>query len=215
MPAYAMGMARSVPNDLNLNNGAANSNPVANPSVGKQVLMNPFGGPKGSAFDKDSVNNASTGALSTGIGIGLNAESPGGIDALYTAVGGPKSGFSDDYTPGVTLPNGVAATDSRLVAIGGGKSVITAGAGSDWSRGTSAPVPYTLGFALAAFGGGGSRDGGAGPIFTSFPLKTVTAAGAVAIAGVIETGFVNRMDAAMVIGKSQFGSASAAQVAPS
>jgi len=205
-----MAMARTVALD-------PTSAPVANPSVGKQVLMNPFDGPKGSPKDRDSSNNASTGGLITGIGIGLNVSTPGGIEGFFTSGNapgnGPKSGFSDDYTPGVTLPNGNAATDSRLVAIGGGKSVVTAGAGSDWAKGTSAPVPYTAGFGLQAFGGGGSRDAGAGPVFTGFPLKTVTAAGSVAIAGVIETGFVNRSDAAMVTGKSQFGSGTTAAAA--
>jgi hypothetical protein len=211
MPAYAMGMARSVPNDLNLNNGAANSAPVANPAIGANVLMNPFGGPKGSPLDKDSANNASTGALCTGIGFGANCQLPGGITTFQTAT--RPANFNDDYTPGLTKPDMTAAVDSRLVAIGGGKNVLTAGAGADWSRATSAPVPYTAGFALEGFGGGGSRDAGAGPVFTGFPIKSVTAAADIAVAGVIETGFVNRSGAILKSGSSQFGSASAAQAA--
>jgi hypothetical protein len=173
--------------------------------------MNPFGGPKGSPLDKDSVNNASTGALSTGIGFGTNCQLPGGIGLFYTAV--RPQNYNDDYTPGLTLPNGNAAPTSVLVAIGGGKSVMTAGPGSDWSRATSSPVPYTAGFALCGWGGGGSRDAGAGPVFTGFAIKAVTAAADVADAAVIETGFVNRSGAILKSGSSQFGSASAAQAA--
>ncbi|MFI5223829.1 MAG: hypothetical protein ACHQX3_06230 [Nitrospirales bacterium] len=209
MPAYAMGCARTTALD-------PTTAPVANPSVAHPVLMDPFSGPKGSPKDKDSSNNASTGGLSTGIGYGLDNKL-GGINAFYVtgnAPGnGPNSGYTDDYTPGVTLPNGTAATDSRLVAIGGGKSVVTAGAGTDWARGTSAPVPYTAGFGLMAWGNGASRDGGAGPAFTGFGLKAVTAAADVAVAGVIETGFVNRSGVILKQGLSQFGSASAASAA--
>jgi len=177
--------------------------------------MSPFSGPKGSIGDKDSSNNASTGGLSTGIGFGLDNSRPG-ITKLYAAVAGIEQhlqNYTDDYTPGVTLPNGVAATDSRLVAIGGGKNVMTAGSGTDWSRATSAPVPYTAGFGLMAWGNGASRDGGAGPAFTGFGLKAVTAAADVAAAAVIETGFVNRSGVVLKQGLSQFGSASAASAA--
>jgi len=212
MPAYAMGMARSVPNDLNLNNGAATSAPVGNPAIGEQVIMSPFSGPKGSPLDRDSANNASTGALNTGIGFSANDEQLGGIDAFY-ANGKPASGFNDDYTPGITTPAGTAAPDSRLVAIGGGRSAITV-TGGDVAKGLSVVSPYTAGFGLEGFGGGGSRDAGAGPAFTGFVLKSVTAAADVAPAAVIETGFVNRSDGILKTGKSQFGSASAAQVAP-
>ena len=208
MPAYAMGCARTTALD-------PTTAPVANPSVAHPVLMSPFSGPKGSIGDKDSSNNASTGGLSTGIGFGLDNSRPG-ITKLYAAVAGIEQhlqNYTDDYTPGVTLPNGVAATDSRLVAIGGGKNVMTAGSGTDWSRATSAPVPYTAGFGLMAWGNGASRDGGAGPAFTGFGLKAVTAAADVAAAAVIETGFVNRSGVVLKQGLSQFGSASAASAA--
>jgi hypothetical protein len=123
------------------------------------------------------------------------------------------SGFTDNYTPGVTMPDGLtAATQAILTCIGGGKSVITAGAGTDWSKGTSAPVPYVA-QPLLAFGNAGSRDAGAGPAFTGFGIKTVTAVADVAAAGVIETGFVNRQGAVLKTGASQFGSSTTAAAA--
>lgn len=212
-----------------LMNGVA----AANPSVGKQVLMSSFSGPSGSPLDAKKADpatamtatevfiadttNLSTGALSTGIGFGLNlkdgpADNTPGINQAF--VTGETKNFSDDYRVGVTNPDGTARADSCLVAIGGGKSAITAGAGSDWSRGTSAPVPYTAGFGLLGFGGGGSRDAGAGPAFTGFEMKMVTSTGTVAVGAAIEATFLNRESFALATAISTFGSSNAASAAP-
>lgn len=190
---------------------------AVNPAVGKQVLMSPFSGPSGSPFDAKRANyadptsmtrvaditNLSTGALSTGIGFGLND-----FDGFQDNQPGrvlPDANFTDDYTPGVTLPSGVAATTAILTAIGGGKMDMT-------NPLAPIPLPYVA-QPLLGFGGGGSRDAGAGSAFTGFAMKTVTATGAVAVAGVIETGFLNRTSFALNTGKTVFGSATAASPA--
>lgn len=169
---------------------------ASNPSLGKGVLMNPFSGPKGSPLDKDSTGQYSTGALNTGIGFGPATKvAGGGIDEI-------KPDFNDNYTPGVTMPDGTtAATEAVLTAIGGGKSD---------ENGVS--VPYAA-QPLLAFGNGGSRDAGAGPAFTGFGTKLVTATGAVANGSAIETGFTNRSGVTMAAGQSQFGSSTTASPA--
>ncbi len=169
---------------------AAATNTGGNPSAGALVLFHPLSGPDGSPLDKDGAGLASTGALNTGIGFG----SPPVI-GLTAPASIKEAGFNDDYTPGLTKPDGTSVANSTLIAIGGGKS-----------DATGAPVPYTAGFALCAAGQGVSRDGGAGPAFTGFPLKMVTAAGAVAANAVVETGFTNRSGVALVTGQSVFGS---------
>ena len=173
----------------------------ANPSAGKTVLMSPFSGPAGSPFDKDQTGNQSTGALNTGIGFGCNhIINPTAPQSIKDA------GFTDDYTPGVTLPSGSAATLATLTCIGGGKS----GAATN---GVAATSPYNV-QPLLAFGEGGSRDAGAGPtVFTGFATKTVTAAGTVANGAAIEAGWINRSGVSMVIGQSAFGNSNAASAA--
>jgi len=191
----------------------------ANPSDGKFVMMSPFSGPKGSPFDKDQAGNFSTGALSTGIGFNatprINVSSG---TAPATAVQAIKNkGYNDDYTPGVNLPAVTVAfptglaPDARLLAIGGGRSIITPGPGNT-GLGVSTVSPYAV-QPLLGWGAGSSRDAGAGPAFTGFPVKMVTAAGAVAIGAAIETGFVNRTEAAMVATDSAFGSSTTASAA--
>ena len=184
--------------------GETNANNIgANPSAGRFVIFDLLSGPKGSPFDKDRATApvatyASTGALSTGIGFGANH-----IVGLTAPQSIKDAGFTDDYTPGVTKPDGTASADSRLMYIGGGKS-----------NNLGAPVPYVAGFGIGGAGYGGSRDAGAGPAFTGFTEKMVTAAGAVANGAAIEAGFVNRSNIAMVAGQSAFGSSAAASAAP-
>jgi len=198
---------------------------------GKSATFSPFSGPKGSPFDAlmypsniahptlaqrvANTTDHSTGALSTGIGMDATTKVPG-IATLYSAtVPSSVNGMTDNYTPGVTMPDGTtAATTAVLTAIGGGKSVITAGAGTDWSRGTSAPVPYVAQPILGA-GNGGSRDAGAGPAFTGFGLKVVTnpTAAVIANGAVIETGFVNRMGVDLLGNQSALGSSTTASPA--
>lgn len=206
--------------------------PAANPSGGEPVSMSPFSGPKGSPFDASMFhpttgvkskdpNNFSTGALNTGIGMAIsspatNSPSPASIRA---------AGFTDDYTPGLTLPNGTAAPDARLTCIGGGRSNIVGGGAT--GLGLSTPAPYSA-VPICAFGNGASRDGGAGPAFTGFAMKMVTAAAPVATGAAIEAGFTNRVlsvaqtgypgsdpvGQTLAIGQSAFGSATAASVGP-
>ena len=176
---------------------------AANPSAGRAVIFDLFSGPKGSPFDRAGSSQSSTGGLNTGIGFG----SPP-IFGLTAPQSIKDRGFNDDYTPGVTLPGGTAAADSRLMAIGGGRMGNTVNA--DGSR---TPNPYTAGFGIGMAGNGGSRDAGAGPAFTGFPIKTVTATGAVANGAAVEAGWTNRSGAALVTGQSVFGSSTAASAA--
>jgi len=204
--------------------------PAANPITGVYVLMDPFSGPKGSPFDAKvyppSVNastinavkvadptNFSTGGLSTGIGFGanhsINPVAPASISA---------AGFTDNYTPGVTFPDGVTlATDARHVAIGGGRSDLVNGTGANGNGtppGTLVSVDNMYNAQpLLGFGNGGSRDAGAGPAFTGFAEKMVTATGTVANGADIEVGFANRSGVSMTIGQSAFGSSATASQA--
>src|SRR5262245_5116869 len=195
-------MPASLPGDTKANNTGAN------PSAGQPVAFDLLSGPKGSPFDKDASGNASTGQLSTGIGFGsevlIGLTAPASIKA---------AGFTDDYTPGVTKPDGTASANSNFMYIGGGRQVTSGSPSYKNVAGVAGTNPYTAGFGIGAAGAGGSRDAGAGPAFTGFALKMVTAAGAVATGGVIETGFVNRTGAALVTGQSTFGSATAASAA--
>lgn len=183
----------------------------ANPSAGKAVLMSPFSGPSGSPFDANLINpitgikakdptNLSTGALNTGIGFGQIVIVPPPANPNIK-----NAGFNDDYTPGVTLPNNGVAPDARLTAIGGGAS-------QKATNGIAPTTPYAA-QPLLGFGNGGSRDAGAGPVFTGFATKMVTAAGAVANGAVVETGFANRSGVGLTTGQSTFGSATAASPA--
>lgn len=192
--------------------GETLTNNLANPSLGPMVIYDLLSGPKGSPFDNDKDTNIvtgaktdrggySTGALSTGIGFG----SPPVLQASEITAG--MGNFQDDYTPGVTKPDGTASANSTYMYIGGGKCTKTV-------DGVAPVVPYTAGFGIGAAGNGGSRDAGAGPAFTGFALKTVTAAAGVANGAVVETGFVNRSGVALVTGQSVFGSATAASAAP-
>lgn len=202
----------------------------ANPSVGNAVIMNPFSGPKGSPFDAKTANgysaapviapirvadptNYSTGGCVTGIGFG-----PGNLIGVTAPASIVAGGFNDDYIPGVNFfipssPTMQTATTSVLVAIGGGKSTATI-------NGDCPTVPYNA-QPLLNFGAGGARDAGAGPAFTGFFEKTVTATGTVANGAAIEAGFVNRISdgtantpaVTMVVGQSAFGSSTAASAA--
>jgi hypothetical protein len=176
---------------------------AANPSAGQAVMMDALSGPKGSPFDKDNTGNASTGALCTCIGFGSNVVV--GPSLLYgTPPAGVNGGFVDDSS-------GVGA-NSTYVYIGGGRSVTSSGVNPAGQAGVN---PYTAGFVPTGAGNGGSRDGGAGPAFTGFTTKIVTAAAGVANGAAVETGWTNRSGVALVTGQSTFGSSTAAQAAAS
>ena len=195
-------MPASLPGDTKANNTGAN------PSAGQPVTYDLISGPKGSPMDKDTTGIASTGALCTGIGYGsevlIGLTAPASIKA---------AGFTDDYKPGISTPLPADAADSRYMYIGGGRSKTSGAPLYNNPAGVAGTNPYTAGFGIGAAGAGGSRDAGAGPAFTGFGLKMVTAAGAVATGAAIEAGFVNRVGAALVTGQSSFGSATAASAA--
>jgi len=204
---------------------------AANPTLGKFVMMSAFSGPKGSPLDAKRFNpttlvkendptNYSTGALNTGIGIGANRVINVSIGtAPATAVQSIKDrGYTDDVIPGMnynTQAGGAAlqtAPDARLTLIGGGRSNILPAPGNT-GFGVSTPVPWSA-VPLLGWGAGGSRDAGAGPAFTGFPVKMVTATGAVADGAAIEANWLNRSGIAMVATESAFGSGTAASTAP-
>ena len=171
----------------------ATNNGTGDVALGPFVLMSAFSGPTGSPFDNDSTGNFSTGALSTGIGFGCPH-----VVGLTAPQSIKDAGFTDDYTPGVTNPDGTAATLAVLTCIGGGKSLAT-------EDGIAETDPY-LYQPLLGFGNGASRDVGAGPAFTGFDTKMVTATGSVANGVAIEAGFINRSNLTMTTGQSAFGS---------
>ena len=212
---------------------------------GNSVSFSPFSGPQGSPFDalmypsnianpipsQRVANTAdhSTGALNTGIGFestdngqlvaGLNTGNlivtTGGTTKGIPANGpGALNGFTDDYQPGISLPSGALATLATLLAIGGGKSTAN---GTTVAQPPTVAAPYNV-QPILDMGVGGSRDAGAGPAFTGFGMKLVTATADVAQGGVIETGFVNRTapaasGIALKTGASAFGSSSTASSA--
>lgn len=208
--------------------GDSPANNQGNPTLGNFILMDPLSGPKGSPFsnDKDYANataffptstgaatnlNCSTGALATGIGFGAQ-DGPFAAGIAFRS-GGSLLGFAggnytDDYTLGLTKPDGTSAADSTYLYIGGGKSTKNV-------DGKAPEVPYVAGFAILGGGNGASRDAGAGPAFTGFALKTVTAVGTVANGAAVETNWANRSGASITVGQSVFGSGTVATAAPS
>lgn len=197
----------------------------ANPAGGKQVIHSPFSGPKGSPFDAKSFNpttfvlepdptNHSTGAMNTGIGHALTT---GPVINVSTSTDTPtaprairNAGFTDDFAPGLNMPGGTLAPDARLLAIGGGRNVLTGGGATGLA--ISEPDPYDA-QPIVAFGGGASRDAGAGPAFTGFGMRMVTATGAVADGDAIEAGYINRTGRPMVATDSAYGSSTTASPA--
>jgi hypothetical protein len=184
------------------------ANNLGNPSAGAFVLFDLLSGPLGSPFDNDidvttdtaRTTGVSTGALSTGIGFG----SP---PVLASGQIGDSLNFTDDYTPGVSTPTPAASADSTYMYIGGGKCTANV-------DGAAPVVPYTAGFGIGGAGNSGSRDAGAGPAFTGFLTKLVTATGAVANGAAVEVGWTNRSGQALVSGDSVFGSSTAASATP-
>jgi hypothetical protein len=207
------------------------ANGAATPSPSAFVIYDPISGPKGSPLDVRTITgygadkapiyaNAaatqtpSTGAMSTGIGLGendiitMNPRTPTTGDAIF------RAGFNDNDTPG-TVPTYAAGGPPPLVAssaisstrlyIGGGRSPA-----QDPVTHVGTPNPYTAGIVILGSGNGGSRDAGSAPNFTGFGMKMVTATGAVAIGAVVETGWVNRANRSLVANESIFGSAVAA-----
>jgi hypothetical protein len=193
--------------------GSTSAQNLANPSAGQAVHYDLQSGPKGSPFDRDvqvpylgspggagfpASGNASTGALSNGIGFGPNL-----IFGLTAPASIVAAGFDDDETLGITTPSGTASTNAIYMYVGGGRS-----------NPDGTPLPYTAGYGIGGAGNGGSRDAGAGPAFTGFLGKIVTAAAGVANGAVVETGWVNRSGVSLLTGQSTLGLASAASAVP-
>lgn len=174
-----------------------------NPSEGQAVMFDLLSGPKGSPFDVAGSSEPSTGALSTGIGFGENH-----IIGPFLVQGAKNQSFTDDYTVGVTKPDGTAVNNSTLMYIGGGRSGANV-------NGDAPETPYATGFGIGGAGNGGSRDAGAGPAFTGFVMKTVTAVATVANGVAVETGWLNRTGGSIGTGDSVFGSSVAASAAVS
>ena len=211
------------------------ANGAATPTPSAFIIYDPLSGLKGSPLDSRTMTgnwktdvtytNAaatqypSTGALSTGIG--LSESDIIAINASTFPATTPqaifRAGYNDNDIPG-EVPTYAAggpppvvassAINSTRMYIGGGKCTANV-------NGIAPPVPYTAGIALIGSGNGGSRDGGAGPAYTGFPMKMVTATGAVAIGAAVEAGWVNRASRALVTGESVFGSATAVLAAAS
>jgi len=205
--------------------GDSAANNLGNPTQGRPILMDPLSGPKGSPFDKGSPGTASTGALSTGIGIGANsifyAQQRDGT-AQTPQVTVAQAGFNYNQEPGTKPtyaapppPNVVTTnfTDGRYMYIGGGRTV-TNPTVADRPSVPFSPSPYVTGVALCAAGNGGSRDAGAGPAFTGFPLRLLAATANVANGAAVVAGFVNRSGVGIINGQAVFASETAALPAP-
>jgi hypothetical protein len=203
--------------------GATLAQNLGNPSQGRWVMFDPLSGPKGSPLDRDNSGNASTGALCTGIGFGdsdvINitpSDSPATApQAIF------RAGFNDNnivgeknatYSAGGPPPVVATSTiNSTIMYIGGGKMTMSGAVGNQ----VGAPTPYTAGIAICGAGNGGSRDGGAGPAFTGFPQKMVTATAGVANGAAVEAGWNNRSGVALVATQSVYGSSTTQLAAPS
>jgi hypothetical protein len=202
--------------------GSSAAENAANPSAGAFIIMDPLSGPKGSPLDTPGTVHASTGCMCNGIGMESQAN-------YINAVSNPnfpdpinQAGFDDDYIPG-TERDGAGTenvVNSNMMYIGGGRSELVAGTGADGNGApanslVSVPDPYTAGILILGAGNGASRDAGAGPAFTGFPMKMVTAIAQVVNGADIEAGFANRTGLTMEAGESAFGSDALASAIPS
>lgn len=199
------------------------NNTTANPAAGRPITYDLLSGPKNSPLDArkfdystgtplgwnaatklpivlNDPTNASTGALSTGIGFGPNV-------VFGAAVGGKfgDGNFTDDYIPGADKPDATAVGNSTAMYIGGGKS-----------NSTGAPVPYTAGFGIGAAGNTLGRDAGAGPAFTGNPMNVVTTTGSAANAAAMvgaDSAYKNYSGVTLAANQSTIG-VGAASAAP-
>jgi len=175
--------------------------------------------------DNDDESGVSTGALQTGIGFGTQVISQQGDRAGHGTPSAPlgifSSGYNDNGIPGeeptytAPPPPGVVtsnAIDSTRMYIGGGNMIANEGT-LVADRGVPfIPLPYDEGIAICAAGNGAPRDDSVLP--TGFPLKAVTASGAVAAGAAIEAGWENRSGVAMVTGQSAHGIGTTALAEP-
>jgi hypothetical protein len=229
-----------MPASLPGSNAADNA---GNPNKGATVMLDPVSGPKGSLLDARSItgwqttgvvgangmptygamtgpSSLSTGALCTGIGFGLAVGPTGLTGVVGTGTDRDDTGnFTSQCIPGTSLPSNVAATDARLLYIGGGLS-----------NASGVATPRVVSEICAAGGGrylpsavaGSSRDGGTNQ---GFGMKNVIAPSDIAFGSVIVTGFINRSSRqndvtgeedqiTLLTARAQFGSATAAAPVP-
>lgn len=190
---------------------------LGNPTLGRQINFDPLSGPKGSPFDRGSAETASTGCLSTGIGYGCGRVISISPPATTAPNAIRQAGYDDDQVAGSTpIGSGTQnVVNSKYMYIGGGRSITSGAPNYSNPAGVAGTNPYTVGVDICNAGNGGSRDGGAGPAFTGFAERMVTAVGSVANGAAIEAGFTNRTGVTMVAGQSAFGSSSTVLAAAS
>lgn len=176
----------------------------ANPSAGAFVIFDPLSGPKGSPFDTPGTIHASTGCMCNGIGM----QSQPVINILQGEADAPaaieRAGYDDDQVPG-TERDGAGTqnvVNSEILYLGGGRTVLVAGRDAPGEAGVD---PYTAGIAIVGAGNGAPRDGGAGPAFTGFNMKMVTATAQVDNGDAVEAGWPNRSGVTIESGESVFG----------
>lgn len=173
--------------------GSTAAQNAANPTLGAAIIFDLVSGPKGSPLDKDMTGNASTGALSTGIGYGPNTQ-------LFGWQWSDPGAFKLGYQPGVSSPDNTISAYSTIMYIGGGRCTANVGG--------MAPVyPYVAGFGIGAAGNGAARDAGAGPAYTGHIMQAAQAASSAANGAKIVTGppaFDNRSGVTMPAGAAQF-----------
>jgi hypothetical protein len=203
-------------------------------------MFDPASGPKGSLFDAKKITgwtfngvtangmptygadagNISTGALQTGIGFGL-AVGPAGLNGVVgTGTDRDDTGnFTSQAIPGTSLPSNVAATDARLLYIGGGKSDVN---GVATPRAVSQLCCAGGGRYLPTIVAGASRDGGTNQ---GFGTKLVIAPSDIAFGSAIVAGHLNRASKqnnvtgeedqiTLLATRAAFGSATAAAPVP-
>jgi len=190
--------------------GSTPAQNLANPSLGRQINFDPLSGPKGSPLDRGSAETASTGCLSTGIGYGCGRVISISPPATTAPVAIRTSGGVDDDQVAGSTPIGSGTqnvVNSKYMYIGGGRSITSGTPNYSNPAGVAGTNPYTVGVDICNAGNGGSRDGGAGPAFTGFAERMVTAVGTVTNGSTIESTFTNRTGVTMVAGQSAFGSA--------
>jgi hypothetical protein len=97
--------------------------------------------------------------------------------------------------------------------IGGGRTILNPIV-ADRPSIPFSPNPYVTGVAICAAGNGGSRDAGAGPAFTGFPVRLLAPTGTVLNGSPVVAGFVNRSNVSITNGQAVFTSETTALAAP-
>lgn len=147
---------------------------------------------------------------------GAGAAAPNSAAVIMDGKSG-ANGASHD-TPGASLGSGGGGLGCLCTGIGYGLNspIIDVGRTPepDFTDDLQLPL-HRLGLpvteVIAGFGNGGSRDDGSQNVF---PMKMVTATGAVAVGVAVEPDWINRSTRALVSGESVHGSANGGAAAP-